>query len=171
MLILYFLDTVDLQWLEHWWLVYHGCLDFVLEFLGKMQQLQVWVTLGWFSFVCILKTVYCVYSLESPHRGDSNENTQDTFMFKRIEKISLLSLVLWLTLNSSNYPCLKHIFMTPKVFKPLKFYCSLVSITPHTTLSFLMDPKHCLINGLYCLQLNFNDFNAFETMNRCWRQG
>ena len=25
----------------------------------------------------------------------------------------------------SNYPCLKHIFMVPKVFEPLKFYCIL----------------------------------------------
>ena len=31
--------------------------------------------------------VYCVYSLESPQWGDSNENTQHTFMSKKIEKI------------------------------------------------------------------------------------
>ena len=24
---------------------------------------------------------------------------------------------------SLNYPCLEHIFMVPKVFEPLKFYC------------------------------------------------
>ena len=34
-------------------------------------------------------------------------------------------LALWLTLISSNYPYLEHIFMVPKVFKPLKFYCIL----------------------------------------------
>ena len=34
-----------------------------------------------------------------------------------------LYLVLWLTLTSSNYPCLQHISMVPKVFEPLKFYC------------------------------------------------
>ena len=28
-----------------------------------------------------------------------------------------------LRLISSNYPCLKLIFMVPKVFEPLKFYC------------------------------------------------
>ena len=27
--------TVELQWLEHPWLVYHGYLELVLEFLGK----------------------------------------------------------------------------------------------------------------------------------------
>ena len=28
-------DTVDLQWLEHKWLVYHGCFELVLESPGK----------------------------------------------------------------------------------------------------------------------------------------
>ena len=28
-------STVELQWLEHWWLVYHGCFELVLESLGK----------------------------------------------------------------------------------------------------------------------------------------
>ena len=32
-------------------------------------------------------------------------------------------LALRLTLNAANYPCLEHIFMVPKVFEPLKFYC------------------------------------------------
>ena len=42
-------------------------------------------------FFFIFKMVYCVYSLESPRYGDSNENTQHTFMLKKIEKISLLA--------------------------------------------------------------------------------
>ena len=33
--------------------------------------------------------VCCVYSLESPHRGDSNEYTQHTNIVLKIEKISL----------------------------------------------------------------------------------
>ena len=32
--------------------------------------------------------VCCVYSLESPQRGDSNEYTQHTIIVKKIEKIS-----------------------------------------------------------------------------------
>ena len=28
-------DIVELQWLEHRWLVYHGCFELVLESLGK----------------------------------------------------------------------------------------------------------------------------------------
>ena len=33
-------------------------------------------------------------------------------------------LALLLTLISLNYPCLKHVFMVPKVFQPLKLDCS-----------------------------------------------
>ena len=29
------LGTIELQWLEHYWLVYHGCFELVLESLGK----------------------------------------------------------------------------------------------------------------------------------------
>ena len=36
--------------------------------------------------------VCCVQSLESPRWGNSNENTQHTFMLKKIEKISVLNL-------------------------------------------------------------------------------
>ena len=43
-----------------------------------------------------LRNVYCMYSLESPRWGDSNENTQYTFMLKKIEKVSLLCLLTWL---------------------------------------------------------------------------
>ena len=49
----------------------------------------------WFSDF-VSKTVYCVYSLESPQWGDSYEYTQHTFMLKKIEKISLLCLLTWL---------------------------------------------------------------------------
>ena len=70
--------------------------------------------------------VCCVFSLESPHRGDSNEYTQYT-IFNIKKKITL------------NYPksaamdfCskgLKSEFETamvnePSVFEPLKFYCT-----------------------------------------------
>ena len=70
--------------------------------------------------------VYCVYSLESPRGGDADENTQHTFMLKKIKTISILSLLTWRcnrTLIGSNYPCLEQIFMVPKVFEPMKFDC------------------------------------------------
>ena len=78
----------------------------------------------WF-FIFILKKVYCVYSLESPHWGDSIENTQHTVMLRKIKEIFIMppDLVLLSTLNGSNYPCLELNFMVPKVFEPLKFDC------------------------------------------------
>ena len=48
--------------------------------------------------------VCCMFSLESPHSGDSNENTQYT-IFNIKKKIIL------------NYP------KSASVFDPLKFYC------------------------------------------------
>ena len=69
--------------------------------------------------------VYCVFSLESPHRGDSNGYTQYT-IFNIKKKITL------------NYPksaamgfCSKGLkeefeialVNEPSVFEPLKFYC------------------------------------------------
>ena len=42
--------------------------------------------------LCVLiriASIFCVYSLESPHRGDSNEYTQHTITVYKIEKISL----------------------------------------------------------------------------------
>ena len=44
-------------------------------------------------------------------------------------------LTLWLTLISSNYPCLKHIFVVPKVFEPLKFYCIWWAFNTHSPYS------------------------------------
>ena len=80
-------NTVQLQWLEHWWLVYYGCFELDLESLGIILWLQIKDNLVWFFFF-ILKTVYCVYTLGSPQWGDSNENTQNAFMLKKIEIIS-----------------------------------------------------------------------------------
>ena len=78
-------STVYLQWLEHCWLVYQGCFELVLEFLGKIPWLQIWFNLGLF-FCFILKKIYCVFSSESTQWGDSNENTQHTFMLKDNQK-------------------------------------------------------------------------------------
>ena len=57
-------------------------------------------------------------------------------MLKKIEKISLLyppALALRLILTSSNYPCLEHIFIVPKMFEPLKFYCNQKPIQSNPT--------------------------------------
>ena len=80
-----------------------------------------------FLFYC--KIVCCVYSLESPHRGDSNEYTQYTIILLKIENISinyrhlLPDLAPWLNLTGSNYPSLEQISMVQKMFESLKFDC------------------------------------------------
>ena len=37
------------------------------------------------------ENICCVHSLESPHRGDSNEYTHHTIISKEIERTSLIS--------------------------------------------------------------------------------
>ena len=76
-----------------------------------------------------------VYSLEWPHRGDSNEYTQHTIILLKIENISinyrhlLPDLVPCLNLIGSNYPSLEQISMVPKMFEPLKFDCKMKATT------------------------------------------
>ena len=74
-----------------------------------------------------------MYSLESPQRGDSNDNTQHTSMYYKIKEILIMppDLALLSTLIGSNYPCLELIFIVPKVFEPLKFDC--ISIAERKT--------------------------------------
>ena len=74
------------------------------------------------------KNVYCVYSSESPHRGDSNDYIQHTIIVKEKTILNyrywLPDLAPWLTLSGSNYPCLEQFSMVPKMFEPLKFDCT-----------------------------------------------
>ena len=46
--------------------------------------------------------------------------------YRKIIEILIMppDLALLSTLIGSNYPCLELIFMVPKVFEPLKFYCT-----------------------------------------------
>ena len=71
-----------------------------------------------------------MFSLESPHRGDSNEYTQYTISQYKNENHPKLCQI-------SNYGIcskgLKNEFETavvnePSVFEPLKFYCSFVTV-------------------------------------------
>ena len=69
--------------------------------------------------------VYCVFTLESPHRGDSNEYTQCTIFQYEKEKHPKLSQICNHGFFSKG---LKNEFETavvnePSVFEPLKFYC------------------------------------------------
>ena len=81
-----------------------------------------------FSILFNMK-VCCVFSLESPHRGDSNEYTQYT-IFNIKKKMTLncsISAAMGFCSNG-----LKNEFETamvnePSVFEPLKFYCTFTS--------------------------------------------
>ena len=80
-------------------------------------------------FFFYYEIVCCVYSLESPHWGDSNEYTQHTIIVWKSANISLNYRYLlpylapWLTLIGSNYPYLKQTSMVPEMFEPLRFDC------------------------------------------------
>ena len=122
------IDTVELQWLEHRWLVYHGL--FVLIFVSlwnfsdsSRKHILREIFLFYYEIIC------CVYSLQSPHRGDSNEYTPHTIILLKIENMSinyrhlLPDLVPRLYLSGSNYPTLEQMPMVPEMFEPLKFDC------------------------------------------------
>ena len=123
--------------------------------LKKIEKISLFCHLTWhYDLLSLAHTtpvlnifswfLCCVYLLESPQWGHSNENTQQYLHVKENRKnIPILppDLALWFTLISSNYPCLEHIFMIPKVFEPLKFYCTL---TPHCSTSFWRRNKFCV---------------------------
>ena len=98
-------------------------------FFPIAQENKYW---GKFSFLFLfyyeIVHVWCVYSLESPQRG---EYTQHTIILLKIENISinyrhlLPGLAPWLSLVGSNYPSLEQISMVPKMFEPLKFDCTI----------------------------------------------
>ena len=78
-------DTVELQWLEHIWNhenMFETGVVRANECYSLRQVRRHYRNI--FSIFFIMK-VCCVLSLESPHRGDSNEKTQYTiFIIKKI---------------------------------------------------------------------------------------
>ena len=74
--------------------------------------------------------VCCVFSLESPHGGDSNEYTQYTIFNIKKEKspIIILSLPLWDFSKGLKNEFETAVVDEPSVFQPLKFYCSVFAV-------------------------------------------
>ena len=102
--------------------------------LPWLIRTQFWVPIAkenkyWRKFSFYYEIVCCVYSLESPHWGNSNEYTQHTIILLKIENISinyshlLPDLAPWLNLTGLNYLSLEQISVVPKMFEPLKFDC------------------------------------------------
>ena len=115
-----FQNTVELQLLEHRWLLCYGLFELIFVSLrnfsdSSRKQILREIFLFYYEIVC------CVYSLESPHRGDSNEYTQHTIILLKIENISinyrhlLPDLAPWLNLICSNYTSLEQISMVQKI--------------------------------------------------------
>ena len=112
-----------------------------------------WYNRDVFSIFFNMK-VYCVFSLESPQRDDSNEYTQyNISQYKKETHPKLCQICNYGTcskgpknefepavvnepsvfeplksLSGSNYPCLEQIFIVSKVFEPLKFDCTWVCL-------------------------------------------
>ena len=86
--------------------------------------------------------VYCMYSLESPLRGDSNECTQHTFTRQK-KKISLNYPYIVFGGN----PCgLMNVFDSsmvnePSRFEPLKFCCNMVELQQEIMYLWACVPK------------------------------
>ena len=117
--------TVERQWFEHWWLVYHGCFEFVLESLGKTSQSGRFIII-WGDFLFFYKNgILCVHIRIASMRRFYWEHTIYLHVKETQKYIPIMpsDLTLWLTLISSNYPCLELISLVPKVFEPLKFDC------------------------------------------------
>ena len=71
--------------------------------------------------------VCCVSSLESPHRGDSNEYTQYTIfnIKKKITQNDSTSAAMGFFSKGPKNEFEKAVVNEPSVLEPLKFYCSL----------------------------------------------
>ena len=70
--------------------------------------------------------VCCLFSLESPHRGDSNEYTQYT-IFNIKKKITLndsASAAMGFFSKGPKNAFEKAVVNEPSVLEPLKFYCT-----------------------------------------------
>ena len=81
----------------------------------------------------------------------------------------LPDLALGLTLISSNYPCLEHIFMVPKVFEPLKFYCTFIYLA-NSSGTFVYNNNRTVIHNHFLQTKNminrtqtcYNIFNRYR---------
>ena len=70
--------------------------------------------------------ICCVFSLESPHRGDSNEYTQYTIfnVKKKIDLIYPKSVAVDFCSKVLENEFIISVVNEPSVFEPLRFYCT-----------------------------------------------
>ena len=87
--------------------------------------------------------VYCVFSLESPHRGDSNEYTQYTIFNMKKNNTKLSQICIYGIFSKG----LKNEFETavvnePSVFEPLKSYCNYLAYSTLVIINIYVTVKH-----------------------------
>ena len=103
--------------------------------------------------------VYGEYSLESPlMRRHKHLHVKEN---RKYIPFMPLDLALWFTLISSNYPCLEHIFMVPKVYEPLSFYyiyCNMWLLC-----CIFMSRKNLFLRSFYSIN-NENLLNIFKIL-------
>ena len=118
-------STVGLQWLEHLW-DYENLFETgeVRDSEGLLYSQARSYNRDIFWIFFNMK-VYCLFSLESPQRGDSNEYTQYTTSQYKKENHPKLSQICNYGICSKGLK--KEFEMAvvnePSVFEPLKFYC------------------------------------------------
>ena len=84
------LNTVELQWLKHLWDYENVFETGVVRAIEGLLLSQVRRHNRDILFIFISMKVYCVFSLESPQRGDSKEYTQYTvFNIKKMNYTKL----------------------------------------------------------------------------------
>ena len=100
-------STVEFQYLEHRWLVYHGKLNSCKSLRNSSDSSRNETFVEIFLFY---HEIVCCCSLESPqsHHWDDFNELQHTIIVKKIEKNSLNyryllpGLALWLIISGSN---------------------------------------------------------------------
>ena len=86
-----------------------------------------------------------MFTLESPHRGDSNEYTQYAiFQYEKKTPKIILNLQLWDLSKGFKNEFETAVINEPSVFEPLKFYCKCMLVlfwkeTPNLTADFKND--------------------------------
>ena len=118
-------------------------------------------------------------SLESPHRGDSNENIKYT-IFNKIKKITLIipNLQLWDFSQGLNNEFESAVVNEPSVFELLKFFCKcdltelIVSFVKHLKLIFVISntdisKDHFISKAIVLIHFLFS-FKTHVVSNYCY---
>ena len=113
------------------WLIRTRCFWVLTEFFRKLKKVNIFGNFLILSCSYILCVLIRPASLESPHhRGDLMSILN--ILCRKSKNVSLNyrcmlpNMAPWITFSGSNYPCLEHFSMVPKMFKPLTFDCTVL---------------------------------------------